>query len=251
MLLTLTGCQDDMDTVRKIQAARQTRMQSETKVDHLGEAMSLTSRWIELDPTTASRQVVYHLNAWQTNQNSLAKVSAASDDKANADTATGGEVSQLVRTISELIPAEEADKLVTQSNFVPLDVFFCGMPICSSNFQIGFAIKLQATRCGNRGWTLKRKRRVPTMRRRWAYRSSCLIGWFAMSRSNRWSRPMVPPPWARCHWDEVPWSRLSSDALLDLVPRHWRWLATQHPVLTPLSPSVAAQLPAGNDHVHR
>ncbi len=124
MLLTLTGCQDDMDTVRKIQAARQTRMQSETKVDHLGEAMSLTSRWIELDPTTASRQVVYHLNAWQTNQNSLAKVSGASDDKANAEISSGGDVSQLVRTISELIPAEEADKLVTQSNFVPLDVFY-------------------------------------------------------------------------------------------------------------------------------
>ncbi len=69
VLVCFSGCQDDMATVRKIQSARQTRMQTETKVDHLGEAMNLASRWIELDATTASRQVVYHLNAWQTAQN--------------------------------------------------------------------------------------------------------------------------------------------------------------------------------------
>ncbi len=118
ILATFTGCQDDMATVRKIQSARQTRMQTETTVDHLGEAMNLASRWIELDATTGSRQVVYHLNAWQATQTST---KAASPESAPAAT---GQVPQLVRTISELIPPDEADKLITQPNFIPLDVYY-------------------------------------------------------------------------------------------------------------------------------
>ncbi len=119
VLVCFSGCQDDMATVRKIQSARQTRMQTETKVDHLGEAMNLASRWIELDATTASRQVVYHLNAWQTAQNAT-----SANSKPDAAQSSIGQVPQLVRTISELIPPDEADKLVTQTNFVPLDVYY-------------------------------------------------------------------------------------------------------------------------------
>jgi len=115
------GCQDDMSTVRKIQAARQARQKAETKVDHVGESISLVSRLIELDGESAGRQIVYHLNAWNQSQ----------EAKRNQGATTGGQSpsenefrpTRLLRTIEELISYDEAVKTVSQAEFVPLDVY--------------------------------------------------------------------------------------------------------------------------------
>ncbi|MGV3486641.1 MAG: tetratricopeptide repeat protein [Planctomycetaceae bacterium] len=110
----LAGCEDDTATVRKIQAQRRARQQSETKVDHLGEAMSLVSRLVELDPTTAGRQIVYHLNAWNN-----AQASQGDGDRAAAEFRP----TELLRSVSEVIPYEEAVLTVSQDEFIPLDVY--------------------------------------------------------------------------------------------------------------------------------
>ena len=48
-LAAFIGCDDDIATVRKIKASRQSRQQAETKVDHLGEAVGLIAKFVELD----------------------------------------------------------------------------------------------------------------------------------------------------------------------------------------------------------
>ncbi len=111
----LAGCQDDMATVRKIQADRQVRQQTQTKVDHLGETMSLVSRLVELDPTSAGKQIVYHLNAW-----SAAQDAAAPTDKPPV---SDFHVTELLRTVSGVIPHEEAVESVSQATFIPLDIY--------------------------------------------------------------------------------------------------------------------------------
>lgn len=107
--LPLVGCSDDQSTARKIQAGRQARRQAETQVDHLGEAFSLVSRLIELEPESAARQTVYHLNAWQ--QASTAPAAAAEEVP-----------SELLQSLAEVLPAQAARDLVERPTFAASDV---------------------------------------------------------------------------------------------------------------------------------
>lgn len=107
--LPLAGCSDDQSTARKIQAGRQARRQAETQVDHLGEAFSLVSRLIGLEPESAARQIVYHLNAWQ--QTSNAPAAAAEEVPA-----------ELLQSLAEVLPAQAAGDLVERSAFAASDV---------------------------------------------------------------------------------------------------------------------------------
>ena len=106
----LTGCKDDTATVREIQAARQARQQAATKVDHLGEAIGLVSRLIELESESGGRQILYHLNAWRETQPKIAGQVAS---KAPA----------LLKTVSEFMPNDQAIEAVKREEFVPLDVY--------------------------------------------------------------------------------------------------------------------------------
>ena len=116
-LLTI-GCNDDLDTVRKIQAGRQARQQSETKVDHIGEAMGLVSKLVELDPTTAGRQIAYHLNAWE-NTRQAQEAQPSTKSKSGLD---NFKATELLKTISDIIPEPEAIKSITQESFTPSDI---------------------------------------------------------------------------------------------------------------------------------
>ncbi len=112
----ISGCSDDSDTVRQIQAQRQVRMQSEAQQDHVGEVMGLLTKYVELNPDKARRQVAYHLNRWD-------ETSAASGA---AGTASGPLVSpetlELLKTISHVVPLEQAVKLTTEPQFLTSDV---------------------------------------------------------------------------------------------------------------------------------
>jgi hypothetical protein len=104
----VVGCNDDTKTIRSIQAGRQLRQQSETKVDHLTEAFSLVSRLIELQAESAARQIVYHLNAWQ---------------QSAGETAADSEVpTDLLKTISDVIPLKQSTETVSRQTFAESDV---------------------------------------------------------------------------------------------------------------------------------
>lgn len=106
--LVSSGCSDDSQAVRSIQSNRQARQQSETQIDHLGEAFSLVSRLIELERDAANRQIIYHLNAWQ-------QASAAKD--------TGEPVpSSLLSTVSDIIPPADAAENYSRDSFTAADV---------------------------------------------------------------------------------------------------------------------------------
>ncbi len=105
VILLLPGCGDDIDTVREIQAERQSRMQSQTHQDHLGETFSLLSRLVELNPDKAQRQITYHLNRWR-------------EDKEFESVP----VTELIRTLSEVLPTEEATDRTARENYLPSDV---------------------------------------------------------------------------------------------------------------------------------
>ncbi len=92
VILLLPGCSDDIETVREIQAERQSRMQSQTHQDHLGEAFSLLSRLVELNPDKAQRQIAYHLNRWREGK-SFENVP----------------VTEMIRTVSEVLPDRRGD----------------------------------------------------------------------------------------------------------------------------------------------
>jgi len=104
------GCNDDTKTIRSIQAGRQLRQQTETKVDHLSEALSLVSRLIELQTESAARQIVYHLNAWR---------QSAGDSPGDSDVPT-----DLLKTISDIIPLKESTETVSRQTFAESDVDF-------------------------------------------------------------------------------------------------------------------------------
>lgn len=108
--LPLVGCSDDQSTARKIQAGRQARRQAETQVDHLGEAFSLVSRLIELEPESAGRQIVYHLNAWQ--QTSTVPAAAAAEEMPT----------ELLQSLAEVLPPQAARDLVGRPAFAVSDV---------------------------------------------------------------------------------------------------------------------------------
>jgi tetratricopeptide (TPR) repeat protein len=105
VILLLPGCGDDIETVREIQAERQSRMQSQTQQDHLGEVFNLLSRLVELNPDKAQRQITFHLNRWR-------------EDKSFER----APVTEMIRTISEVLPTEEATDRTARENYLPSDV---------------------------------------------------------------------------------------------------------------------------------
>ncbi len=107
LLLTAGGCKDDTQTLRSIQASRQLRQRSEAKVDHLGEAFSLVSNLIELQPESAARQIIYHLNSWKLSQTTAAQFDVPTD---------------LLKSISQIIPIEDSTAAVTRQTFDEADV---------------------------------------------------------------------------------------------------------------------------------
>ncbi|EMI19793.1 putative secreted protein [Rhodopirellula maiorica SM1] len=106
LLLAAIGCSDDATIVQKIQVQRQTRLQTETKQDHLGEVHSLLTRLIELNQDESRRQITYHLNRWL---DSVPMPENASQPK-------------LLKTISDLLPSERVDELVLGDRFLRSDV---------------------------------------------------------------------------------------------------------------------------------
>jgi hypothetical protein len=105
ILPLLSGCGDDVDAVRQIQAKRQVQMQSQSQQDHLGEVFSLLSRLVELNPEKSRRQITYHLNQWR-----------------EGKPAATAPVTQLIRTVSDVLPAEVASERISREGFLPSDV---------------------------------------------------------------------------------------------------------------------------------
>jgi hypothetical protein len=105
MFMATGGCSNDGDLVRKIQSKRQQRIQSQTKQDHLGEVASLLSRFVELNPDQARRQLVYHLNQWN-------------ESKSFDET----ETTDLVSTISEVLSKEQIAERVEPLSFSAADI---------------------------------------------------------------------------------------------------------------------------------
>ncbi|OYP34764.1 hypothetical protein CGZ80_14070 [Rhodopirellula sp. MGV] len=103
-LATLTGCNDDSQLVREIQVKRQAEQQARSQQDHLGETFALLKQFVELDPKKARRQVAYHLNRWSENQ-----------------PAPATSLPKLLKSVSELFPPKELDKLVGDTTFQPGD----------------------------------------------------------------------------------------------------------------------------------
>lgn len=99
------GCGDDVDKVRAIQAQRQSRIQANSQQDHLGESFSLLSRLVELNQDQANRQLTYHLNRWRESRE-LESV----------------EVTELIRTVSEVLPTEAASERIERENFTEDDI---------------------------------------------------------------------------------------------------------------------------------
>ncbi len=107
LVLVVGGCKDDTQTLRSIQASRQLKQQSESKVDHLGEAFSLVSNLIELQPESAARQIIYHLNSWKLSQPSAAQFDVPTD---------------LLKSISQIVLIEDSTAVVTRQTFDEADV---------------------------------------------------------------------------------------------------------------------------------
>ena len=107
----LVGCKEKIDTVRAIQAKRQNRLQSESKVDHLGKTFQLLDKLVELNRKESRRQITYHLNQWRMGRNSKA-------DKAIRDLP----VTPLIKNIDDLLPDEGKKDRSERMSFVADDV---------------------------------------------------------------------------------------------------------------------------------
>ena len=105
ILLPLCGCDDDVDTVRKIQAQQQVRIQSQSQQDHLGEIFVLLSDFVHLNPDQVRRQITFHLNRWR--------------DERSFDAV---QESELIRTVSDVLSTESAKRRISRDNHVPSDV---------------------------------------------------------------------------------------------------------------------------------
>jgi tetratricopeptide (TPR) repeat protein len=103
--LQLCGCTDDIDAVREIQAQRQVRMQAESQQDHLGEVFRLLNDFIELNPEQARRQITFHLNRWREGRSFESE-----------------QASTMIRTVSDVLPAESAKQRISRDNHTPSDV---------------------------------------------------------------------------------------------------------------------------------
>ena len=80
-------------------------MQSQSQQDHLGEVFSLLSHFVELNPEKAKRQITYHLNRW--------RESRSFDSRPPT---------QLVRTVSDVLPTDMANERIERENYRPSDI---------------------------------------------------------------------------------------------------------------------------------
>ncbi len=103
-VIVTVGCSDNSARVKAIERQRQARIQADTTVDHLGEVHSLLSRLVELNPQEAQRELVYHLNRW-----------------GEAKEFAGDKATPLLKTISAVIPEEQARERTEQASFVGSD----------------------------------------------------------------------------------------------------------------------------------
>lgn len=101
----LVGCSDDSAKVREIQALERGRLQSEAEQDHLGETFSMLESLVELNPDQAERQIAYHLNRWR-------------EGKSFEPTP----VSELIKTVSDVISDQEVSDRIEHDNFVTSDL---------------------------------------------------------------------------------------------------------------------------------
>ncbi|TWU55374.1 tetratricopeptide repeat protein [Rubripirellula reticaptiva] len=101
LITVLGGCSDDADAIRRIRSQRQAKMQSQTQQDHIGETFSLLNRLVDLNPDEAERQIAYHLNRWSEDR-----------DEVKAD-----DISELLRTISDVLPPEAVQQRIDRKNF--------------------------------------------------------------------------------------------------------------------------------------
>ncbi len=173
------------------------------------------------------------------------------NSKPDAAQAPLGQVPQLVRTVSELIPPDEADKLVTQPNFVPLDVYYLRYVYLLKKLSDWVRDSGPTDPLCNRGLVLKRKRRAKTRLNRWPCRSSCSTGSCAMFRLNRWNYRCSSSSAHIAAGDEVSRRGVPSNSVFNFVPRYRRWTAAKHSVCKLMSPSFAEELHVGHDHIHR
>jgi hypothetical protein len=109
VIIAAVGCKDDTQTLRSIQASRQLKQQAETKINHLGEAFGLVSNLVELQPESAARQITYHLNSWKQSQAGGAKIDVPTD---------------LLKTVSQILPIETLSGAATRETFDEADVDF-------------------------------------------------------------------------------------------------------------------------------
>ncbi|TWT83716.1 hypothetical protein CA13_51830 [Planctomycetes bacterium CA13] len=106
----VVGCGDDSDVVREIQAQRQTRLQTQTKQDHLGEVHNMLTRLIELNPDESRRQITYHLNRW-TDANPIPE-----------EDLSPSVIPAMFKTIKDLVPETLADEQLRGDIFIKNDV---------------------------------------------------------------------------------------------------------------------------------
>ena len=114
--LGVGGCSDDAQLVRQIQTRQQDQMQLRSVQDHLSETFELLNDFVELNPEKARQQITYHMNKWRL------EAGAKSADAPETTSEVDDAVSQLLRTISEVVPTEIAVKDVTQGTFTRSDV---------------------------------------------------------------------------------------------------------------------------------
>lgn len=119
VLLVSAGCQDDSQTIQRIQSQRQAKMQSQTQLDHLGEVFSLLGRLIELNPNEARRQIAYHANRWAEDR----RESSSSESSSTGGTSiSSGFVSPLTKTIRDVLPDEEVRRRIARQDFSQSDI---------------------------------------------------------------------------------------------------------------------------------
>ena len=99
------GCDDGVDRVRAIERERQTRVQKDTEVDHLGEVHSLLSRLVELNPQESQREILYHLNRWK-----------------QANNTVDAKVTPLISTVNAVRTEDELKVITEQPLFAASDI---------------------------------------------------------------------------------------------------------------------------------
>ena len=101
----VVGCDDGVDRVRAIERERQTRVQKDTEVDHLGEVHSLLSRLVELNPQESQREILYHLNRWK-----------------QANNTVDAKVTPLISTVNAVRTEDELKAITEQPLFAAADI---------------------------------------------------------------------------------------------------------------------------------